>query len=143
MAFQFGRDLTYLGGVAQATATGTSLTSSPVFDLTGFNGALAIQTNVGVTASGNGLLAKGGSASNALSHLAGTWTTAHTSMLMLEVVRPNLRFIQFNMAMSSASGQLGPMLVFGLGPRALPSTNSSLLTYKHVNSPVTGTATSS
>lgn len=140
--FNFGRELAYLGGAAAATATGTTAASSPIFDLTGYNGAVAIQTGVAVTATNGGLVAYGGSATASLSQLAGTMTTAHTSLLMLEVVRPNLRYIRFNTTLGT-SGQLGPLLVFGVGPRALPTTNSTLLTYKLVNAPVSGTATSS
>lgn len=142
MAFNVGRDMAYLGGFAHTTATGTTLSTTPVFDLLGFNGVVALLNGVAVTATGNGLVARGGVASNALSDLAGTYTTAHTSVLMLEIIRPAVRFVDFAFRQPT-SGQHGALAVFGTGPRSKPTTNSSLLTYKLVNSPVTGTATSS
>lgn len=143
MDWNFGRDLAYLGGAAGVTATGTTVTTSPIFDMTKYNGIVAIQTGVGVTATGNYLNARAGTATGTMTDLAGTNTTAHTSLLILEVVRPhNVRYVDF-IFHQPTSGQCGPLLVFGTGSRARPTTNSTLLTYKFVNSPATGTATSS
>lgn len=143
MAFNFGRDLRYIGGWSHTTATGTTLTTTPVFDLTGFDGVVAFLNGVAVTATGNGLVARGGQTSAALSDLAGTYTTAHTSALCLEIRRPAARFVDFAFRQSSASGQHGALAVFGTTPRVKPTSNAAALTYKLVNSPVTGTATSS
>lgn len=138
----FGRANALLGAGLHATATGTTLSTTPVFDLQGFSGAAAL-LSCSVTATNNGLVARVGTASGTLSELAGTWTTAHTTMLMLEVRQPQGgRFIDFAFKQGT-SGQHGRIYVFGLGAESLPVTNSSLLTYKHVNQPGTGTATSS
>ena len=142
MAFNFKEDLAYLGGAAQATATGTTAASSPIFDISGYEGAVGIQTNVAVTSTGSFLAAYAGTATASLSQIAGTNCTALTSALMLHVHRPPSRYIRFNTILGT-SGQLGPLLVFGVGPRAKPTTNSTLLTAKFVNNPATGTATSS
>ena len=131
-----------LGAGAAATATGTTLSSTPVFSFTGFGGAIAL-VSVAVTSTANGLACRVGTASGTLSDLAGSFTTAQTTMVMLEVNRPSGgEFFNFQLRQGT-SGQHGPIYVFGTNPKALPTTNSSLLTYKLVNAPGTGTATSS
>lgn len=145
MPRNFLRRNAYLGLGAGNTATGTTLSSTPVFDLSGFSGAVAL-VNVAVTATNNGLVARSGTASGSLSDLAGTWTTAHTTQLALEIVKPAGRFVNFQLRQGT-SGQHGPIHVFGVGAREFSASNTSfnstLLTYKLVNMPVTGTATSS
>lgn len=139
----FGRTFALLGVGPHATATGTTLSSTPVFDLTGYTGAVAMVA-VGVTATNNGLVARGGTASGSLSDLAGTWTTAHTTLLMLEVHKPVHPFINFQLRQGT-SGQHGRIFVFGCGAEVLPAStgHTTNLQYKFVNAPVTGTATSS
>lgn|SRR5690349_7446505 len=138
----FGRSVALLGAGLHATATGTTLSTTPVFDITGFSGVMAL-LSCSVTATNNGLVCRGGSASGSLSELAGTFATCQTTMVMLEVRQPqNARFVDFALKQGT-SGQHGRIYVFGLGPGSKPTTNSSLLTYKFVNQPVTGTATSS
>lgn len=146
MALQFGKDVAYLGNGAGATATGTTLSSSPPFNLTGYNGIAAL-VNVGVTSTANGLALVVSTASGGtFTDVAGTWTTCHTTQVMLEVRRPaGGPWFKFQLRQGT-SGQHGPIHVFGVGPRSLPVTSaqhSTLLSYKYVNSPVTGTATSS
>lgn len=139
----FGRSIALLGAGLHATATGTTVSTTPVFDISGYSGVAAL-LSCSVTATGNFLVCRGGSASGSLSDLAGSALAAQTTMLMLEIRQPqNARFVDFQFRQSSASGQHGRIYVFGLGAGALPTTNSSLLSYKFVNQPVTGTATSS
>ena len=141
MSKNFGRRYAFLGAGAHATATGTTLSSTPVFDITGFSGVAALMT-CQVTATNNGLVCRIGTASGSLSDLAGTWTTAQATALLLEVWKPSGgQFVNFQYRQGT-SGQHSPIFVFGIGAESRPTTNSSMV-YKHVNCPVTGTATSS
>ena len=144
LGHNIGRELTLLGSGALATTTGTTLSCSPIVDLTGYDGFLAL-CNPNVTATNNGLAAQVGSATNAMSDLAGTWTTAHTTALMLEVFRPGGGPYYNVQLRQGTSGRHGPIYFFGIGTKKLPTTGNtfSSCTYKFVNSPVSGTATSS
>lgn len=146
MTLQFGKDIAYLGCGAPATATGTTLSSTPAFNITGFDGIAALVT-VGVTSTANLLVwTQALTSAGSFSDVAGSQATCQTTQVMAEIHRPaggpwfkaNLR--------QGASGQHGPIHVFGLSPSVRPVTSgmqSTLLTYKYVNSPGTGTATSS
>lgn len=141
---QFGRAFALLGIGPGLTATGTTLSTAPVVDLTLYTGAVVL-CNPNVTATNNGLVGLIGTASGTLSDLAGTFTTAQTTALMLEVNRPaGGRFFSAQLRQGT-SGRHGPIYIFGVGPRELPVTTQHVaaLTYKQVNYPVTGTATSS
>lgn len=139
----FSKTYTLLGVGAPATATGTTLSSSPVVDLTGYTGAVVF-CNVNVTATNNGLVGRIGTATASLSDLAGTFTTAHTTVLMLEVVKPSGgRYFNAQLRQPT-SGQHGPIYVFGVGSESMPATgNIAQLTQKLVLAPTSGTATSS
>lgn len=146
MTLQFGKDISYLGCGAGNTATGTTLSSTPIFNLTGYDGIAALVT-VAVTATNNGLALLACTASGGtFGDLAGTWTTCQTTQVMSEVHRPaGGPFFKYQLRQGT-SGQHGPIHVFGISPRSRAVTsaqNSTLLTYKMVNSPVSGTATSS
>lgn len=143
MALQFGQDLPLLGVGAAATTTGTTLSSSPPFNITGYDG-LAALVNVGVTATNNHLVWTVSTASGGtFSDVAGTGATCHTAQVLSEIHRPaggpwfkaNLR--------QGTSGRHSEIMVFGVNPVVRPTTgNSTLLTYRYKNSPGTGTATS-
>lgn len=142
MALQFGQDIALLGVGAAATATGTTLSSTPAFNITGYDGLAAV-VSVGVTATNNHLVWTVSTASGGtFSDVAGTGATCHTAQVMTEVRRPaggpwfkaNLR--------QGTSGRHSEIYVYGIGAAVRPVTNSSLLTYRYKNSPGTGTATS-
>ncbi len=139
----FGRSVAYLGLDAISTATGTTgLTSGNIYDLQGYTGVVFI-CPIGATATNNWLTAKGGSATLSMSDIAGAACTGHTTMLMLEVNQPHTgRYVQANTRIGT-SCHFGPILAFGLGAENLPVTNATTLTYRMVNHPVSGTATSS
>ena len=143
MSKNFGRNIAYLGLDAAATATGsTGNVSGTIYDLQGYTGVVFI-CPIGATATNNFLVAKGGSATASMSDIAGSVCTGHTTMLMLELHQPHTgRYVQPQLRLGT-SAHYGPILAFGLGAENLPVTNSSLLTYKFVNHPVSGTATSS
>jgi hypothetical protein len=144
MALQFGKDIALLGQGAAATATGTTLSSTPAFNITGYDGLVAL-THVAVTSTGNGLVWTVSTASGGtFSDVAGSWATCHLTEVMSEIHRPaggpwfkaNLR--------QPTSGRHGEIYVFGVNPAVRPTTgNTSLLSYHYANSPGTGTATSS
>ena len=144
MTFQFGKDMALLGVGAAATATGTTLSSSPPFNITGYDG-LAAMVSVGVTATNNGLAwvvstASGGT----FSDVAGSWSTCHTAQVISEIHRPAGGPWFKAQLRQGASGRHSEIYVFGLNPAVRPTTgNSSLATYKYQNCPGTGTATSS
>lgn len=144
MALQFGKDLALLGVGAAATATGTTLSSSPAFNITGYDGLVAM-VSVGVTATNNGLAwvvstASGGT----FSDVAGSWATCHTAQVISEIHRPAGGPWFKAQLRQGASGRHSEIYVFGVSPAVRPTTgNSSLLTYKYANCPGTGTATSS
>ena len=143
MALQFGKDIALLGVGAAATATGTTLSSTPAFNITGYDGLAALVT-VGVTATNNHLVWTVSTASGGtFSDVAGTGATCHTAQVMSEIRRPaggpwfkaNLR--------QGASGQHTQIYVFGINPVVRPTTgNSTLLTYRYKSDAGTGTATS-
>jgi hypothetical protein len=142
MARDFGRSFAFLGGAALATTTGTTVTTTPVFDLTGYTGAFALVTGA-VTSTANGLVARSGTASGSLSDLAGTYTTCHTAAVLLEIDQPHAGpYVDFVLRQGT-SGRHGGISVWGVGPRAMPTTHAAGLTYKHVAHPGSGTATSS
>lgn len=135
----FGRQNALLGLGAGNTVTGTTLSCTPVFDLTGFDGAVCLLSAT-VTATNNFLVAQVGTVSGTLSDVAGAGATAHTTAIMLEVVRPTGgRFINFQYRQGT-SGRHSPLFVFGVNPRALPTTHTTDLTYRIVNARGTGTA---
>lgn len=146
MAFNLGRNVAVLGHDAQATATGTTGTvSGSIYDLASAQlDAIAFMVEIGATATNNGLKVQGATASGGTySDLAGTFTTGHTTILMVEVLKPVFRFVKPQLVLGT-SAHHGGIWAFGVGPRNLPTTaHTSALTYKHVNSPVSGTATSS
>lgn len=142
MTLQFGQDIALLGVGAAATATGTTLSSSPPFNITGFDG-LAALVSVGVTATGNHLVWTVSTASGGtFSDVAGSGATCHTAQVLSEIHRPaGGPFFKANLR-QTVSGRHSEIYVFGIGGAARPVTNSSLLTYRYKNSPGTGTATS-
>lgn len=145
LGHNIGRELTLLGCGAPNTATGTTLSCSPIVDIAGYDGFLAL-CNPNVTATNNGLVAQQGLTTAAMSDLAGTWTTCQTTAVMLEVFRPmGGRYINVQLRQGT-SGRHGPIYLFGIGTKNLPNTTvqqNASMTYKFVNSPVSGTATSS
>jgi hypothetical protein len=139
----FVKNYTLLGIGPPATATGTTLSTAPVVDLTGYTGALVL-CNPNVTATNNGLAAVVGTASGTLSDLAGTWTTAHTTALILDVIKPSGGKFFSAQLRQGTSGRHGPIYIFGVGSRVRPTTGHvAALTHKLVAYPGTGTATSS
>lgn len=142
MARSFKDFYPLLGVTAGSSAANTTGTvSGNIYDLSGFEGVVFLAT-ITATATNNGLLAKGGSATASMSHLAGTWTTGHTTQLELEVYRPIHRYIQPNLVLGT-SAAYGPIFAFGIGSKAVPASNATTVTSKRVVHPGTGTATSS
>lgn len=139
-----GRQLDILAHDAAATATGTTGTvSGSVIDSNGYE-SIVFMVEIGATATNNGIRALAATASaGTFSDLAGTFTTGHTTCLMLEVTRPPKRYLKANLNLGTSAHHNG-IWSFGWQPRNLPSTgNFAARTYKQVNSPVSGTATSS
>ena len=145
MARNFGRNNAILGHDAQATATGTTGTvSGSVYDLNGYDG-IVFMAEIGATATNKGLKALVSSASGGtFSDLAGTWATGQTSCILLEITKPqNYRYIKPQLILGTSCHH-GGIWAIGVGPRKLPTTgHMAAVTYKQVNSPTTGTATSS
>lgn len=146
MALQFGKDLSLLGIGAHTTVTGTTLSSTPIFNITGFDGLVAI-TTVGVTATGNGLAWLVATASaGSFSDVAGSWATCHLPQVISEIHRPAGGPFFKAQLRQPTSGQHGQIYVFGVGGAKRPvttGTQSTLVSYHYANCPGTGTATSS
>lgn len=143
--FNIGRRVALLDWTGMTTATGTTLACSPVVDLQGYSGAFVL-TGVSVTATGTHLVGRIGTASGSLSDIAGAQVTATCRGLMLEIHKPSGgRYFnaQVRITGGADSGQVWPILVFGIGPESLPTTHNTSFGYKFVNQPGTGTATSS
>ena len=137
--YNFGKRNSLLGVTAAVTTTGTTLVSTPVYDLQGFAGVMALMS-IGVTSTGNRIFARGGSASGTLSAIHTSWTTAETTNLLLEIRQPqNCRFIDF-VYQATTSGRTGNIYVFGQGAEDLPTSNATVLSYRFLNQPVTGSA---
>ena len=128
------------------SVTTTAVQSSPVFDMTGFESAIAVAGQSATDAqSSGGLKWSVGSASDSLSQTTGIVTPQNASGMALELFRPRARFARadFLTTVTSTGALVNPFLTVILaGNKNQPTTNSTAnLESKILYSPGTGTAT--
>ena len=96
-------------------------------DSHGYNSIL-FTAKVGATSTANGLkVLQATATAGTFSDLAGSFTTAHTTFLAVEVVRPGAgRYLKAQLVLSASSSH-GGIEAWGLGHRALPTTGRTAI----------------
>lgn len=132
-----------LGQEPGSSVVTSGIVSSTNYDLTGYDG-IVFMTTLGTTSTGNLLKAVGATASGgSYSDIAGSQTTGQTTCLVLEVFRPDFRFVKANLVLQGTSSKYGPITAFGIKPRSSTAANIAAVTSKFVGYAASGTATSS
>lgn len=135
------RNHAVLGVDSFASASATGVTSGSVYDLSGYESVAFIVKCESSNAS-NSIKAQGGTASGSLSDLAGTNLTFSGKVAVLELYRPQTRYGNAVVTRNGAADR-GDIIAIGINPRVRPSSHGGEVATKFVNSPDTGTATSS
>ena len=124
-------------------ATTTGRQGSSVFDMTGWEGILAIAGRATTEANtSGGLTFQSGTSSGSLSDTTGIQNLAQGTIYM-ELYRPDKRFVQasFLTTVTTTANSGVAMTVLRYGARALPTTQPAGTTGKIIYTPGSGTAT--
>lgn len=128
------------------SASATTDVESAVYDMQGYEGIVALThfatTASGQTgsASGNGLFARVSSASSTgTEQSSGTFIPGTSTAQVLDLYRPQQRYVQFGVKRSGAGTKVGSLVVVQYGAHVQPTTNATTVTVETFASPATGT----
>ena len=127
-------------GYKQATTNSTGTLQSTVYDMTGWEGIVALagrQTTDADTSSK--LFFQTGTASGALSDVTGQQRIALTN-IFLEMYRPQKQFVQVNFKTTASGADTQDLKVLLYGKKNIPTTQPASTTGKILYSPGSGTA---
>ena len=128
-----------------AGTTGSTGTTTPILDMTGYEGVLFLGYEE-TTNTSNQLIARGGSATASLTEYTGPSggeASGTQANLYLDVFRPKHRYIEGQLNSSLGTTGNVHLIAIRYGARGLPTTNATDWNGKALSTPNTGTATAS
>lgn len=125
---------------AGSTLSSTGRTSGATLDMTGYDGVMFIGI-FDTSGAGNGVYMQHGSATAALEVTTGIADCANSSIAILDVWRPNQRYVGGVMTASGLSAKRSRLISIQYGARNRPTSNATNISVKITQQPTTGAAT--